>query len=127
MQFKYVQEKPNYIKEHLIQKVEGPIQGVSPFVSSASIAEKIEEQEGNYQHPLVKRLLEIVGLQPFFCDIKDLYEGGLSMTTLSKRQMIYPFNMKFESVDIIEGQRKLMRAAIHEAAPQSVSEGALQQ
>jgi len=73
----------------------------------------------------VKKLLEIVGLQPFFCDIKDLYEGGLSMTTLSKRQMIYPFNMKFESVDIIESQRKLMQEAMHEAVPRSIQAGAL--
>ena len=87
--------------------------------------EKIEEQAGNYQHPLVKRLLEIIGLQPFFCDIKDLYEGGLSMTTLSKRQMIYPFNMKYESVDIIETQRKLMREAMRTAAPSSVRSGTL--
>ena len=127
MQFTYVQEKPNSIKEHLIQKVRGPVREGSSFASSASIMEKIEEQAGNSQHPLVKRLLEIVGLQPFFCDIKDLYEGGLSMTTLSKRQMIYPFNMKYESVDMIESQRKQMQEVMDVAKRGSARAGALQQ
>jgi hypothetical protein len=89
--------------------------------------EKIEEQAGNSQHPLVKRLLEIDGLQPFFCDIKDLYEGGLSLTTLSKRQMIYPFNMKYESVDMIESQRKQMQEVMDAAGRGSVRARALQQ
>ena len=50
------------------------------------------------------------------------------MTTLSKRQMIYPFNMKFERMDIIETQKKLMKKAINDAAaPGSVRARTLQQ
>jgi hypothetical protein len=60
--FKYIVEKPNQIKEHLIHKARGPAQGPPTFMSSASIEDNIEDVQGNYQHPLAAIRLDIAQL-----------------------------------------------------------------
>ena len=99
-------EKQNQIKEHLIHKARGLAQGPPTFMSSASIEDNIQDVQGNYQHPLAAIRLDIAQLQPFFCDINDLDEGGLSVQYLNKRQMIYPFNLGYGNLEIIECRQK---------------------
>lgn len=46
--------------------------------------------------------MHIIDFQPFFCDIKDLDEGGIQLKHIYKRQMISPFNLFWMQNDMIE-------------------------
>ena len=41
-------------------------------------------------------------LEPFLCDIEDLNKGNVDLSNMYKRQIISPFDLKFEMRDIIE-------------------------
>lgn len=46
--------------------------------------------------------MHILDFKPFFCDIKDLTEGGIPLEHIYKRQMITPFNLYYNQTDMIE-------------------------
>ena len=63
----------------------------------------------SYQDKLVTQQIHILDFQPFFCDIKDLVKGGISLNHILKRQMITPFNLYFNQNDIIEVNLKKIK------------------
>jgi hypothetical protein len=46
--------------------------------------------------------VHILDFKPFFCDIKDLTEGGIPLEHIYKRQMITPFNLYHNQTGMIE-------------------------
>ena len=53
--------------------------------------------------------VHIIDFKPFFCDIKDLTEGGVPLKDIYKRQMISPFNLYLNQTDVIEALLKPVR------------------
>jgi len=109
LQYHYIREKGNQIKKNLL---ENPTTDMVIENNRANIFAKKGATHSHIsnQDRLVTQQVHILDFQPFFCDIKDLVEGGISLNHIYKRQMITPFNLYFNQNDIIELNAKKMRS-----------------
>lgn len=100
--FKYIFEKVNRIKEELVHLAHHGFEKLFPDFRTTLPEGSVTKADGLHQHPLFSILLKVNGLQPFLCDIADLNKPGLQLELLHRRQIIVPFNLKFESHDMIQ-------------------------
>ena len=53
--------------------------------------------------------MHIIDFQPFFCDLKDLNDGGIPLKHIYKRQMISPFNLFYNSNAMIQAEQRVIK------------------
>lgn len=98
-----MREKGNQIKEELLGQPNTDLLAavVNRLTTSAPVLRGPGANISN-QQKLKTQQVHILDFKPFFCDIKDLTEGGNSLKDIYKRQMISPFNLYYNQTDMLE-------------------------
>lgn len=104
-----VREKGNQIKEELLDQPNKDMMQAMVASPTKSLFASSSGVTISNQHKLKTQQVHILDFKPFFCDIKDLTEGGIPLKHIYKRQMITPFNLYYNQTDMVEVLLKNIR------------------